>query len=163
MRILFHFSMYIKYNSICIYGIRVDSLCGDLYFGPATVKGCESATFRLPKYCETCFTSLTGYVNVLGPRGSRRTPQTSLSFSSLPPPPPSFVGFTLFFSFVVYDVNFKTFKYWILIEKLLVKEAWLTPFIWTIVINAFFLSLSFALSTFYTVRNVGIRTFCTRY
>jgi len=64
---------------------RVDSLCDDLYFVPATVKGCAFATFRLPKYCETCFTSLTGYVNGLGPRGSRRTPKPLfLSFSSSP-------------------------------------------------------------------------------
>lgn len=74
---------------------------GDLQFGPATVKGCESANLRLLRnITETCLTGPTGYVNGLGPRGPRGT-QTSFillplsTVGSFPPLFPSpHLGFT---------------------------------------------------------------------
>jgi hypothetical protein len=58
----------------------------------ATVKDCESGKLRLPKYCETCLTGLTGYVNVPGsPRTPNlfHSPPSPLVGSSPPPPPPA--------------------------------------------------------------------------
>jgi len=67
----------------------------------ATVKNRKSGELRLPKYCETCLTGLTGYVNVPGPRRPREPKPLSFSLPPSPVRPPSFAS----------AQDFEAFKY----------------------------------------------------